>query len=174
LHELARAGIEVERQPRPVTVHRFDVSPIPGDPMRWRAVVECSSGTYVRTLAADLGAALGGGAHLTDLRRTAVGPFGEDETLPLDAVTPEGLLSPAEALRWLPAVVVDEATALDVTHGRVLPREQLERLASPTPAGGDPPEGPWRVLDAAGQLLAVYEDHGEGRVKPSVVLVAAS
>jgi tRNA pseudouridine55 synthase len=73
LHERARRGEVVERPPRPVTVHRFDVTPT-GDPMVWRAAVECSAGTYVRVLAADLGAALGGGAHLTALRRTAVGP----------------------------------------------------------------------------------------------------
>ena len=54
LHELARAGIEVEREPRPVTVHRFDVDSTP-DPLVYRVEVECSSGTYVRTLAADLG-----------------------------------------------------------------------------------------------------------------------
>ena len=74
LHELARQGKEVDRQPRPVTVHRFDVQPT-ADPSVYRAEVHCSSGTYVRTLAADLGRALGGGAHLRNLRRTAVGPF---------------------------------------------------------------------------------------------------
>ncbi|HRW39594.1 MAG TPA: tRNA pseudouridine(55) synthase TruB, partial [Aquihabitans sp.] len=65
LHELARQGIEVERQPRPVTVHTLDVLPGPeGEPLVVTIAVSCSSGTYVRTLAADLGAALGGGAHL--------------------------------------------------------------------------------------------------------------
>ena len=61
LHELAREGIEVEREARPVHVSRFDVEPT-SDPLVWRAVVDCSSGTYVRSLAADLGHALGGGA----------------------------------------------------------------------------------------------------------------
>ena len=76
-------AIEVEREPRPVTVHRFDVEPT-DDPLVYRAEVDCSSGTYVRTLAADLGHALGGGAHLPDLRRTAVGSFTLAEARPLD------------------------------------------------------------------------------------------
>jgi tRNA pseudouridine55 synthase len=61
LHELAREGKEVERPPRPVRVDRFTVEPVPGEPLVWRCVVECSSGTYIRSLAADLGNALGGG-----------------------------------------------------------------------------------------------------------------
>src|SRR6476659_6449748 len=77
LHELARAGQEVERAPRPVTVRRFDVEPT-DDPLVYRIEVDCSTGTYVRTLAADLGRALGGGAHLRGLRRTAVGSFNVD------------------------------------------------------------------------------------------------
>jgi tRNA pseudouridine55 synthase len=81
LHELARAGIEVERAPRPVTVHRFDLAAGPA-PGTLRAEVDCSSGTYVRTLAADLGTALGGGAHLRALRRTAIGPFDEGRARP--------------------------------------------------------------------------------------------
>src|SRR6476660_493907 len=74
LHELARKDVEVEREPRPVTVHRFDVGST-DDPLVVRIEVTCSSGTYVRSLAADLGRALGGGAHLRNLRRTEVGSF---------------------------------------------------------------------------------------------------
>jgi tRNA pseudouridine55 synthase len=172
LHELARAGIEVERQARPVTVHRFEVTPVAGAPLQWRAEVACSSGTYVRTLAADLGTALGGGAHLTDLRRTAVGPFDESEAEALERLTPESLLAPAEALRWLPVLVADEATAVDIAHGRVLPAGQL--LDAHTGVGESAAAaGPWRVVDADGHLLAVYEVFGDDRVKPSVVLAAS-
>ena len=64
LHELARQGIEVERPARPVTVYRFDTVPDPARPGVYRAEVECSSGTYIRVLAQDLGLALGGGAHV--------------------------------------------------------------------------------------------------------------
>ena len=78
LHEIAREGGEVERKPRPVTVHRFDVvdevDRIAGNPVV-RVEVSCSSGTYIRTLAADLGTALGGVAHLRNLRRRAIGDF---------------------------------------------------------------------------------------------------
>jgi tRNA pseudouridine55 synthase len=71
LHELAREGVVVERKPRPVTVHSFDVQPT-DDPLVVRIAVNVSSGTYVRTLAADLGTLLGGGAHLRNLKRTQI------------------------------------------------------------------------------------------------------
>src|SRR5579859_5112270 len=76
LHSLARAGVEVERAARPVTVHQFALDSLEGGVLL--AHVECSSGTYVRVLAADLGEALGGGAHIRSLRRTAVGPWTAD------------------------------------------------------------------------------------------------
>ena len=97
--------MEVERAARPVTVHRFDVAAGP-DPGVFSVEVECSAGTYVRVLAADLGAALGGGAHLRNLRRTAIGPFTVAEARRLDALAeagPAALLAPAVALRHLDA-----------------------------------------------------------------------
>ena len=158
LHELARQGIEVEREARPVTVHRFEVSEVAGEPGVLRAEVECSSGTYVRTLAADLGHLLGGGAHLRNLRRTAIGSFTLDEATSIDGAT---VLPPAEALRDLSAVTVDDEVAALVRNGRVLPNDVL-RVEG---------EGPWPVLDATGSLLAVYEQAGsDGRTKPAVVL----
>lgn len=158
LHALAREGIEVERTPRPVTVHRFDVEPT-DDPLVVRAEVECSSGTYVRTLAADLGAALGGGAHLRELRRTAIGSFTVAEARPLEAVGPDAVLSPADAMRDLVAVVVDEDERLDVGHGKVLAAD--DRFVG---------DGPWAVVDGTGALLAVYGRHRGGTVKPDVVV----
>lgn len=160
LHELARAGVVVERDARPVRVDRFDVEPVPEEPLVWRAVVECSSGTYVRSLAADLGAALGGGAHLRRLRRTRVGSFGLDEAVPIEAASVARLLGPAEALRDLDAVVVDGDLRVAVGHGKVLPGEAL----------GVSGPGPWRVLDGGGALLAVYQAHRPGTVKPAVVI----
>ena len=162
LHELARAGIEVERQPRPVTVHRFEVGPAPGRPGVWRAAVDCSSGTYVRVLAADLGRALGGGAHLGALRRSAVGGFGLGEARAVES--PE-VLPMAEAVRHLAGVRVDDEVAADVRHGRVL---DLRRLGA---AGGEG-AGPWAVHDGAGGLLAVYEPF-RGGAKPTVVVAGA-
>jgi tRNA pseudouridine55 synthase len=167
LHELAREGIEVERAARPVHVERFDVDALtdPGEPpLRLRAVVTCSSGTYVRVLAADLGSALGGGAHLDNLRRTAVGPFALDEAVALDDLGTGSLLDPGEALRWLPSVSVDADTATVVGHGRVLPLDEV------APPGEQPPER-WRVLGPDGRLLAVYRVHTGGRARPEVVLV---
>lgn len=157
LHELAREGKEVERSPRPVTVYRFDVEPVGHEAGVWRCAVECSSGTYVRTLAADLGAALGGGAHLRALRRTAVGGFTLDEAGTIEAPT---LLPVAAAVRHLDVVPADEAMAVDVSHGRRLGRDQL---------GVGDSAGPWAVLDGTGRLLAVYEPHGDV-TKPAVVL----
>ena len=156
LHEIAREGGEVDRAPRPVTVHHFEVAAT-ADPAVYEASVSCSSGTYVRVLAADLGTALGGGAHLRDLRRVAVGSFTVDEARPVDGLQ---LLPAAVGLRDLPGVIVDEGTAVDVGHGKVLDRDRLA-------ASG---EGPWPVHGPDGTLIAVYEDH-QGRVKPAVVLV---
>ncbi|WP_208029672.1 tRNA pseudouridine(55) synthase TruB [Rhabdothermincola sediminis] len=163
LHELAREGREVERAPRPVTVWRFEVTPT-GDPLVYQASVTCSSGTYVRSLAADLGAALGGGAHLRHLRRTAIGSFTEAEAWPVEQVGPEVLLAPAAALRDYPQVRVDERVAAEVGVGKVLDRSRL---------GVGEGEGPWAVLDAGGALLAVYELHRAGTVKPAVVVAPA-
>jgi tRNA pseudouridine55 synthase len=156
LYELAREGVEVERVPRPVTVHRFTVDAT-ADPLVYRIAVDCSSGTYIRSLAADLGHLLGGGAHLRRLRRTAVGTFTAAEARPLDALE---LLAPRAAVRDLPAVTVDAATAARVTHGAVLDRP------------GDDSPGPWAIFDPAGALLAVYEGHGTAAAKPAVVLAA--
>jgi tRNA pseudouridine55 synthase len=151
LHELAREGIEVERAPRPVTVHRFEAIDWV-EPGVIGIDVECSAGTYIRTLADDLGRLLGGGAHLRNLRRTAVGEFTLAEAGPPDSCE---LLPVAAAVRALPAVVVDDATAALVANGRV-----LDAWAG---------DGPWAVFDAAGELLAVYEPF-RGEAKPAVVL----
>lgn len=160
LHELAREGIEVERKARPVHISKFEVSPT-GDPLIWTAVVVCSAGTYVRTLAADLGRALGGGAHLSALRRTAVGPFGIDEAHPVDAPV---LLAVSDALRSLDRVVVDDDTAVLVTRGSVLPAVDL----------GVSGPGPWAVFNGKGEPLAVYEPFRDQTVKPSMVLSTGS
>jgi tRNA pseudouridine55 synthase len=152
LHDLARRGIEVEREPRQVTVYSLAVAAT-ADPGVLAIDVECSAGTYVRTLAADLGRLLGGGAHLRNLRRLAVGPFTIDEARPPDDVE---LLPVVEAVRALPKVVIDEATAALIANGRVL--------------GAPDGNGPWAMVDETGGLLAVYETFGAGEAKPAVVL----
>jgi tRNA pseudouridine55 synthase len=153
LHELARAGVEVDRAPRPVRVDRFDITPSrAGEPGVLRISVDCSSGTYVRVLAADLGAALGGGAHLRRLRRTRVGSFTLAEAGTIDDAP---VLPPAVAVRDLPPVTVDADAARLVSFGRPLPADLV-------------PDGLVAVLDASGDLLAVYEDR-----RPAVVMAPA-
>jgi tRNA pseudouridine55 synthase len=162
LHELAREGKEVGREARPITIHSFTVGEAVGEGV-FPIEVTCSSGTYIRTLAADLGAALGGGAHLRNLRRTSAGSFCVDEAHHIDEIDPaRHVLTPAEALRDLPTVVVDVPTAVDVGHGKPLERA---RLGIP-----DVHDGPWAVESQDGVLLAVYGPHREGTVKPEVVL----
>ena len=159
LHELAREGIEVERQPRPVTVHSFTVDPT-DNPAVMRIEVRCSAGTYIRTLADDLGRLLGGGAHLRNLRRTAVGTF-----TTADAGSPDDapLLSLAQSMRDYPSVVVDEATQALIANGRTLGRGLM-------PAA----DGPWAVCNGAGDLLAMYESWIEGVVKPAAMVADAA
>ena len=156
LYEIAREGGEVERAARSVMVHRFDVTDtsVPG---AYKALVECSSGTHVRSLAADLGTALGGGAHLDGLRRLAVGPFSEAEATSVERID---LLPMAEAFRGCEGVVVDEEVAGEVAHGKVM---DLDRL-------GATGTGPWPVHAVDGSLIAVYELHRD-KAKPTVVLV---
>ena len=160
LHALARQGIEVERAARPVTVHRFVVTPglVPGV---FRIEVECSSGTYVRVLAADLGTALGGGAHLQNLRRTRIGSFSVEEARLVDELTPAAVLTPAQALRDLDQVVVPGADVRrQVARGLALDRVPL----------GVTGDGPWGLVDEGQRLLAVYEPTETDRIRPAVVL----
>jgi tRNA pseudouridine55 synthase len=159
LHTLAREGIEVERASRPVTVYRFEVAPglTPGV---FRIEVECSSGTYVRVLAADLGTALGGGAHLRTLRRSRIGSFSVADARPVDELTPAVVLTPAQALRDLDQVVVSAEVATHVARGLALDRVPL----------GVTGDGPWGLVDEGHRLLAVYEATETDRIRPAVVL----
>ena len=151
LHQLAREGIEVEREPRPVTVHSFELEPT-GDPMVLRARIHCGSGTYVRSLGADLGTALGGGAHIRTLRRVQSGTFTIEEASTLDAP----VLLPVEMLvRHLNAHVLDAEGIDDTLYGRV------------RRAWDD--EGPWAVSDEQGNLVAVFEPFRGDLAKPTVV-----
>ena len=168
LHELAREGIEVEREARPVTIHRFEVLSIDANIVRVR--VECSSGTYIRTLAADLGHLLGGGAHVRELRRVAVGRFDQADCVSLDTLTEENIgqsLRPvSECVRALSIVAPDDVIRAAVAVGRVLP-EAVFAASGPAP---------WAVVDG-GDVLAVFEpfsNHkvGEGMARPAIVLSA--
>jgi tRNA pseudouridine55 synthase len=172
LYQLAREGKEVERPARRVRVERFLVE-AGGAEGVYRIEVDCSAGTYIRSLAADLGTALGGGAHLRALRRSAVGPFGEADAHTLGelesvAEVPAGaehpnVLSPAKAVGHLQRIEIDSEMARLVSRGLPLDRVSL----------GADGEGPWALVDPGGQLAAVYEGTDTDRVRPSVVLAAA-
>lgn len=157
LHELAREGIEIEREPVPITVYRYELEPT-DDPMVLRATVQCSAGTYIRVLAADLGTLLGGGAHLHGLRRTAIGSFTDADAQPLEEAT---VHPAAQFVRDLGVIEVDGPTAVDVAYGRVLDESRI----------GVAGAGPYPLVDESGRLLAIYESHRAGSVKPAVVLV---
>lgn len=166
LYELAREGKDVDRSPRAVDIHELElVDFAPGQYPEAAIRVRCGRGTYVRSLADDLAQALGGRAHLSALRRTGVGSLRVDEHAhqidELIAAADEGrldglMLTPAQALRDLPAVQVDEATARAVGHGMQFPRGAL---AADIELGE-----PFVVLDEAGALLAVYRHDGKKAV----------
>ena len=152
LHELAREGVEVDRPPRPVTIHDLQIQGT-DNPLVFKMLVHCSSGTYIRSLAADLGTALGGGAHLHGLRRTAVGRFTDDQAASVDDAELRPL---AEMLAHLPTMQVDETVATQVKNGRSL-----------GPSSGS---GQLAIVDAEGELIAVYESR-DGEFRPVKVLV---
>lgn len=122
LYELARQGIEVEREPRAVTIFAIDCLDFAGDSLTLR--VACSKGTYIRVLAADIGKALGCGAHLAALRRTVVGDIRLEKTVTLaeletldEAARMERLLPVDALLQSLPVVSVEGAEADRFSHG---------------------------------------------------------
>lgn len=125
LYEYARAGIEIEREVRRVTIHDLELIAFSGEHFSMR--VRCSKGTYIRTLAMDIGAALGCGAHLDALRRTAIGDFDAARAVTLEAleVSPaamrDGLLEPVDALvAHFPKVELQPAEAAAILQGREL------------------------------------------------------
>ncbi|WP_274596097.1 tRNA pseudouridine(55) synthase TruB [Rubrobacter xylanophilus] len=157
LYELHRRGMEVEREPRRVRIHSLEL--LSFDPPTATFAIRCSSGTYVRSLVADLASSLGTAAYLTALRRTRVGPLRVEDALPPERLDPSTLhnrIIPAgRVLSHLPALEADEGQARAVAVGRPL------RVA-----GGL--EGSFRVQRGE-ELLAVYRARG-GRARPEVVL----
>lgn len=141
-YDLARAGEAVELAPRNVTISRFDVLDVrrDGDGIDLDVVVDCSTGTYIRALARDLGAALGVGGHLTALRRTRIGPFEVVDAAAIDTIASDQLLAPAPvAASILGEFAVTDDEARDLRHGKRLigAAERLETKLSAaiTPAG---------------------------------------
>jgi tRNA pseudouridine55 synthase len=164
LYAKARRGETVEREPRAVTIHALELRELAGGDQPLATVaVTCSGGTYVRTLAADLGRALGTLAHLASLRRTAVGAFDEAAARPLGE-----LRAMAETGR-LGEAVIDPVIAVAPLGERPVSASEAVALASGqtlSPTGRD---GPVAAVGPDGQLVAVIQD-GAGRARSKVVL----
>jgi tRNA pseudouridine55 synthase len=151
LYRAARRGEPVEAAPRRVRVESFDLRRFRSPEFEFR--VRCSGGTYVRSLAAEVGARLGCGAHLSSLRRTAIGPYDVDEARSPD--DPGSPLPLERAVEHLVAVTLGAEEAAAAAHGRML---------APTGLGG-----PYRVLTPDGRLIGIYRDQGASAV-PEVIL----
>lgn len=152
-YDLARAGETVELRAREVTVSRFSVEDLrrEEDAIDLDVVVDCSSGTYIRALARDLGAALGVGGHLTALRRTRIGAFDIAEAVDVDAIAVDVLMDAASAAaRAMPRVDVDQTQARDLRHGKRL-TGMAGLIRSENAAAVDP----------AGRLVGVLERRGD-------------
>ncbi|MFC6084436.1 tRNA pseudouridine(55) synthase TruB [Sphaerisporangium aureirubrum] len=160
-YKRARAGEEVDLKGRPVTVHAFDVRAVRrvGDVIDLDATIRCSSGTYIRALARDLGAAFGVGGHLTRLRRTRVGPYDLTMARTVEELGAECTILPiADAVAAaFPRMDVSSDQARQVAHGAPLPAPGLGK-------------GPIGVFAPDGTLLALVEEHGE-RARPLAVFV---
>ena len=162
LYKLARQGIEVERQPRKVTIHKLELIRLDGDEIE--LYVHCSKGTYIRTLVEDIGELLGCGAHLSQLRRTRVGPFLEEGMVSLDTLREEAeqgaesldhyLLPLDSALGDCPEVKLTENSLFYVRQGQAVQVPQA------------PTSGWVRLFDNAGGFVGVGAVLDDGRIGP--------
>ena len=163
-YDLARSGEEVVLKSRTVTVHRLEVGDIHQgeDHIDVEILVECSSGTYIRALARDIGHTLGVGGHLVALRRDRVGPFSVEGAPRATELTEGALLSLAEvAAHILPVVTVQEIDRVALSHGR-----QID--ASSWPA--DSPLA--AIAEGSGELIAIVQAHaGRSRILMGVASV---
>lgn len=165
LYELARRGETVERAARRVTIHRLAL--VSFDPPEAVIEVDCSKGTYVRTLAEDIGAALGCGAHLTGLRRTRIGRFDLERARTVASIeaAPEAerdawLLPPDALLPEMDAATLDAGAAERFCHGQT--------VAAPGATGG--PAAPVRVYAPDGSFLGLAQRTADGRLEPERVV----
>jgi tRNA pseudouridine55 synthase len=161
LYDLHRRGISVEREARPVTIHRLELATLDPTGQTAKFEISCSSGTYVRTLISDLATSLGSGAYLTALRRMSVGHLTVDDASASRDLLPQTLhnriIPPVDVVAHLPEVAVSQETGRDlVCHGRRIERSRFD--------------GSYRVM-CGGELLAVYTDDEDGG-RAEVVLCA--
>jgi tRNA pseudouridine55 synthase len=153
-YDRVREGETFELKPRNVTISRFEVLDRRGDELHVR--VECSSGTYIRALARDLGADLGVGGHLTALRRTRIGPFTIDNASELEGIdVAAGLIAPAAAASTLfETVTLSDSHTIDLTHGK--------RFSVDAPDGS-----PVAAVTTDGRLVGLVTIAG-GRLTPII------
>ena len=161
LYQLARQGVEVERPPRRVTIYRLDILGFEGDVLD--IDVDCSKGTYIRTLAEDIGAALGCGAHLRALHRSSVDSFDESDSLTLEQLEElqqkgsddldARLMPVSAALRQFPELILDAEESDDLRHGRPLKRDYAAS------------SGLYRLSSANGHFLGLGEVLETGQLK---------
>jgi tRNA pseudouridine55 synthase len=161
-YKLTRAGAAPELAARPVTVYEFAIagSRIEGDFLDVDATVRCSSGTYIRALARDLGGALGTGGHLTALRRTSVGPYTIAQARTLDFLSERLVLTPlaTAAAAAFPRVDLAEDDARRLAHGARIPVPVPEAPAAAQPTA---PAGPSAAAPADGEApLAAFAPDG--------------
>lgn len=157
-HVAARQGRALVLEPIEVRVDRLDMTRFEGDHLELDIV--CSSGTYIRAIARDLGDALGVGGHLTALRRTAVGAYDVAGAIPLDRLddadaVEAALIEPLVALNGMATVELSEDDVVEITHGR--------RIRAVAPAGTV-------ALAAHGRLLGIGLSDGSGTIRPKKVL----
>jgi len=164
LYELARRGIEVERAPRDITIHRLALEGEREGALD--LVAECSKGTYIRTLAEDIARALGTCGHVSRLHRAWVAPFEREAMHPLEAVeaacaagAPLPLLPIDRGLPDWPALELSASAVTRVRQGQAIGRADLG-------AGGATQGGPVRILDPAGRLVGLGEIDGFGGLRP--------
>lgn len=160
MYEIARRGGTVAPRPVAVTISRLVLTRIALPEVDFE--VECSSGTYIRAIARDVGEEVGLGAHLTRLRRTEIGRFSVESALRVEDLeaadrVATALITPAAALAGFPQLRVGAADAMRVRHGGSIAAPQGEALS-----------GPIALLDEAGELLAIGEQQ-EARVQPRKV-----
>jgi tRNA pseudouridine55 synthase len=161
LYKSARAGKTIAREARAIVIHELEVLAINGRDVTLRVV--CSKGTYIRTLCADIGAALGVGGHLRSLERSRVGPLTLDRALTVDEIGTrkalgrlgEDLIALDQVLQNLPALVVDKKTAERVCHGVPVPSDRIVRRIPARDEAQNCPGMPVRIHDNGGRLLGI-------------------
>jgi len=174
LYELARQGKTVARAPRDIVIHAFER--IGGQLETPRFLVRCSKGTYIRTLIEDLGNRLGCGAHVTELRRIGMRPFGRPVLIDLEQLTAaedraqldDFLLPMDRAVEHLPSVVIDAAGCVELGHGRC-PVAEMVCCQSVAEKHGDKPRLV-RLYGPQQEFLGIGRYRDDGRIQAERLL----